>query len=127
MIQISFDIDDSEVRRLLDGLEVGLETVGQALYNAGEEIIEPRAQARSISVWNIRTGRYAASWYTRFLDPLTVEIGNDAPYSHALETGWTTRGGGHVSSPGVLFPVALESIPDVVGAVEFWLSQSMRG
>ena len=116
-------MDDSELRRTLATLETNLETVGQALFNAANEIILPRAQARSISVWNIRTGRYAASWYTRFLGPATVEVGNDAPYSHALETGWTTRGGTHVSSPGVLFPVLSEGIDDLTGAVEFWLTQ----
>ena len=94
---------------------------------AVDTVLMPEVYARSVTVWNVRTGAYSTGWDRRAVSENTVEVSNQArnaqgsAYAMPLETGWTTKAGTIVESEGVLVPAVYDTIDGMLGAVNEWL------
>ena len=112
----------------VEELEDSLANTSEQLHNTSEAIalavdavLMPDLYARSISVWNVRTGMYSSSWFRQVESSDTVLVGNDAGYSAPLEYGWTTKAGTIVESEGVLIPSAEENLDIMMEVITQWL------
>ena len=115
----------------IDGLEqvlANLENLGDGIQNPSDGLLEsietnfmPALIDAASSVWTPRTGNYAGGWNAESTDPQSVTVSNPVEYAWPLETGWTTRNGGFVESPGVLFPTAEATANDVAQGLVNWL------
>ena len=110
-----------EVLFHLDNFDKAVDSVVEGLAYAVDTVVLPEVYSRSTSVWNVRTGRYSMGWSRQIEPPDSVKIQNDAPYSHPLETGWTTRKGTFKSSPGVVFPAIEATMKRIVEVIQRWL------
>lgn len=110
-----------EVERSLDETSDSLRNISEGIAFAIDTILLPEVYSQSVSVWNVRTGRYSSSWYRSVESNDSVLVGNDAGYSAPLEFGWITKARTYVESEGVLLPVAYENLDNMVELIAQWL------
>jgi len=122
MVALDLEFDDKEVRRVLEDLRAGATGAEQGVALGVSQALMPKLPGLSSTIWNPQTGMYSSSWGMRSV-PGGIEVFNAMPYSIPLEYGWTDRGGGFVSSPGVLIPALESSIPEIVEIAVRWLMQ----
>ena len=115
-----------ELQFRLQELKATLDAAVEGLAYAADTVLLPDVEARSRTVWRIRTGRYSSSWYREVRPPDAVEVGNRTPYAEPLETGWTLRNGGYKYSPGVLYPLLFEKAPEILEAFVDWVKMRAR-
>lgn len=109
-----------EVVDKLHSMDERMENPSDVLEDIAGTMILPEVKTASMTVWGVRTGHYSNSWYAEMHGEKEMEIGNTALYSAPLETGWTSRGGKFISSPGVLLPVILELWPAITERWDAW-------
>lgn len=109
-----------EVVSKLEQIKEKVQDPSEVMLDIAESMLLPEVRTASMTVWNVRTGHYSNSWYSRKVSDTEIEIGNEAEYAAPLEEGWTTRGRSRVPSPGVLFPVLLEMWPAITERWDSW-------
>lgn len=109
-----------------------MDNLGEGLLEAVDSVLMPAIEEASATVWNVRSWKYKAGWYSYVSDPNMVTIRNSArslsdgfPYANSLEYGWTTRNGGFVDSPGVAIPVTLELAGAIGEGLADWLKSQL--
>ena len=110
-----------EVLFHLDNFEKAIDGAVEGLAHAVDTVVLPEVYSRSTSVWNVRTGDYSMGWSRQVEPPDSVHIVNDSHHSMPLETGWTTRGGGFKSSPGVVYPAITATMNRIIEVIQRWL------
>lgn len=110
----------TEVRYSVKNFQRIIDSIIEGFAYATDKVIMPELYARSISVWNVRTGMYSMGWF-RQVTMDTVSIGNDAPYAIPLERGWTTKKGTHVESPGIGDWVFQTHYHEIARSVAEWI------
>lgn len=104
------------LRQVVDALN----SIQEGLVYAVDTVLLPDVLSRA-TFWGTRTGSYSTGWYRAPISDDAVEVGNTAKQALPLETGWITRAGTFVESPGVLYPALESSAPAMLEAISKWL------
>lgn len=109
---------------VLGQLVGALDNPSEGVLQAVEETVMPELEAQG--VWQNRTGLYSGSWGAEASSSMTVTISNPVEYSLPLETGWTTRKGNFIESPGVLIPTVIARMEDIKDSFAQWLMSKLQ-
>ena len=89
MSVITVKVDFSEWDDYIESLVDKLESPSQGLLQAVQQTVIPTLQQLSATNWRVRTGLYSGGWLAEITNPTSVTVTDAAPYSAALETGFT--------------------------------------
>jgi hypothetical protein len=106
---------------MLQQAATSVANIAEGMLQAAEDTLLPAAYEASVTVLNVRTGDYSGGGGAVMTGPASVMLGNDIEYAAPLEYGWTDRGGGPQTSPGVLGPAVYEGMPDFEAELGAWL------
>ena len=107
----------------LAGITQNLQNLSEGMLDAAGDTLNPAITDASVTVWGVRTGDYSGGWEMDDLGNGSIDIHNDVEYALPLETGWTTKNGGAVMSPGVAVPAVEDNLDAFCEALGQWLME----